>query len=147
MSQFRIRQPVIHIPFFKEYKVPLLFLRRQYLEWGVEIPFPPSDYEYYFTDIDGWAKILPDLIIKSNLYKENKQDCDWYARKAYVECCDRYGLNTLLYTYGTMPLGAHGFNSFWTGDGFLLFEPNEGYNTETVFGVGTYGYVPTHVLL
>lgn len=146
MSQFRTRQPVVHIPTFREYKISLQFLKEQYHNINVEFPFPDSDYHYYHTDIEGWSKILPDLIINSNLYKPDKFDCEDFALKAQVVCSERYGLNTLRYTYGTINGGAHGFNTFWTGDCFLIFEPNENYG-ESVFEIGMNGYEPRSVLL
>ena len=161
MSHFVIKPPV-HIPSgYKEYKISGNDLAKKYSDLGVEQPFPRSDVWYYHSDPEGWAKIVPFLIIKSSLYKEDKRDCDFYARKAYVMCCELFELNTLLYTYGSMPLGAHGFCSFWTGDAIMLLEPNEGYKDECgeyrdfwgvldgdiVFGIGDNGYLPLKVLL
>jgi hypothetical protein len=115
------------------------------------MPFPRSDYWYYHTDVEGWAEILPHLVIKSRLYKPDKFDCEDYALKAQTMCTELFGLNTLRYTYGRMPLGAHGFNSFWTGDRFMLFEPNEGFwdylSGNLVFEVGENDYIPEAVLI
>ena len=127
MSKFLIKSPVIHISSFKEYRIYGADLAGKYEAIGISAPFPRSDHWYYHTDAAGWAKILPDLLIKSNLYKTDRFDCDKYARKAFIECCERYGLNTLLYTYGQMPLGPHGWCTFYTGDAVLQFEPNEGF--------------------
>ena len=161
MSKFRVQQPVTHIPSFKEYKIDANTLVKKYYDLGIEIPFPVSSYWFFHTDIEGWAKILPDLVLKSNLYKKDRTDCEWYALKAYITCRERYGLNTLPYTYGIMPLGAHGFNSFWTGDIVMLLEPNEGFKDRQgnvqdlwgvldgglVFEIGDNGYQPKAVLL
>ena len=147
MSKFVVRSPVIHVPKVKEYVISARDLATLYQDKGVEIPFPISDYWYYHTDREGWSTILLDLIIKSSLYLEDKRDCDWYARKAYVECCERYELNTLLYTYGSHPLGYHGFNTFWTGDELMIFEPNDGFPGSAIIEWGYEGYRPLKVLL
>ena len=161
MSEIVWKQPIIHIPTFKEYKISGAELARKYEALGIDMPFPRSDSWYYHSDAEGWAKILPDLMIKSNLYKPDKRDCDKFARKAFIECCWRYDLNTLLYTYGDMPLGPHGFNSFWTGEILMLFEPSEGFEDERggehdlwgfldgdiVFEIGINGYLPITVLI
>jgi hypothetical protein len=159
---FKLQSPIApHIPSFKEYSISGGELAAIYRKLGVKMPFPRSDSWYYFTDAEGWAKILPDLVLKSNLYKTDKFDCDKYARKAFITCCERYGLNTLLYTYGDMPLGAHGFCSFWTGETIMLFEPNEGFEDERgtirdlwgyldgdiIFEIGNNGYQPKDVLI
>jgi len=90
------------------------------------------------------------LLFKSSLYKADRFDCEDYAIKAMVTCAELFGLNTFRYTYGNTPLGAHGFNSFWTGDGFLLFEPNAGFQGQLdspIFEWGENGYLPTNVLI
>ena len=149
MSQIKVKQPIIHIPTFKEYKISATELFRKYAELDIGMPFPQSDSWYYHSDVEGWAKILPDLMINSSLYKQDRFDCEDFALKAQTVCAERYGLNTLRYTYGTMPLGAHGFNSFWTGDCIMLFEPNNAFSIDgdIVFELGGYGYVPLKVLI
>lgn len=151
MSKIKVQQPVIHTPSFKEYKISGAELAKKYETLGVEMPFPRSDSWYYHSDAEGWAKVLADLVIKSNLYKEDRFDCEDYALKAQVTCAERYGLNTLRYTYGKMPLGFHGFNSLWAGDRIMLFEPNEGFfdylDGNLVFELGENGYEPKAVLI
>jgi len=161
MSKIRLQQPVIHIPSFLEYKISGSELAKKYSDLGIDMPFVRSDSWYYHSDVEGWTKIMPDLVIKSSLYKRDRFDCEDYALKAQVTCAERYGLNTLRYTYGKMPLGAHGFCSFWTGDGMMLFEPNEGFKDgrgtvhdlwgsldgDIVFPIGANGYIPIAVLL
>lgn len=139
MSKYKVN--VAHVPIIKEYRIGLLDLWAEYKKFGVECPFPPSDMFYYFTDAEGWGKILSNLTFKSGLYKEDKFDCEDYAMKAQTLCAERYGLNTLRYTYGDSPMGRHGFNTFWTGDEFLIFEPN----TNGINNIE--GYVPLKVLL
>jgi len=150
MSKFQVK--VNHIPTnYKEYKISGHELAEKYRELGVEMPFPRSDYWYYHTDREGWATIVPHLVIKSSLYKPDRFDCEDYALKAQGLCAELFGLNTLRYTYGSMPLGAHGFCSFWTGDDFLLFEPNDAFwdhlNGNLVFEWRENGYEPKAVLL
>ena len=151
MSKFTYQPPVTHVPSFTEYKISGAELAQKYTQLAVTLPFPRSDSWYYHTDEEGWARLLADLAFNSSLYKADRFDCEDYAMKAQSTCAERYGLNTLRYTYGTMPLGAHGFCSFWTGDRFLLFEPNDSFfdtlGGDLVFEVGEHGYTPESVLL
>lgn len=150
MSNLIFKQPVVHIPSFTEYKISGNDLYQKYQNMGVTMPFPRSDNWYYHTDREGWAKLVSHLLFKSNLYKTDRFDCEDYAIKAMITSAELFGLNTFRYTYGQMPLGWHGFNSFWTGDGFLLFEPNDGFQTtldSPVFEWGENGYQPINVLL
>lgn len=151
MSNIKIRDPIIHIPSFNEYVVSGQGLALEYSKLGIKMPFPRSDGWYYYTDAEGWVKLLADLAFKSNLYKRDRFDCEDYAMKAQVTCAERYGLNTLRYTYGTVPEGAHGFCSCWTGDRFLLFEPNEGWwgylDGHLYFELGENKYQPKAVLI
>ena len=75
-------------------------------------------------------------------------------------CNELYGQNTLVETWGDMPIAYHAFDSFFTGDAILLFEPNEGFNDgdnyqdlwgllddDIVFGIGDNGYLPQKVFL
>jgi len=84
----KVQNPVVVKPKFKEYCIYGSDLARKYLDLGVRMPFPRSDNWYYHTDREGWAKLVEHLVIKSSLYKKDKRDCDWYARKAYVMCCE-----------------------------------------------------------
>jgi hypothetical protein len=151
MSRIKVRQPVVHIPTFTEYKTVVSNMKKYYQALGVEIPFPVSDYWYYYTDRDGWAKLIPFLVIKSNLYRKDRFDCEDYSLKAQTLCAELFGLNTLRYTYGMTPWGAHGFCTFWTGDNFLIFEPNESFwdylDGNLVFEWKENGYEPEAVLL
>jgi len=150
MSKIKVPVSIIHVPSFNEFKISRADLAYQYREMGVKMPFPHSDAWYYHTDVEGWTNVLMHLIIKSNLYKKDRFDCEDYAIKAMVTCAELYGLNSLRYTYGGTPLGAHGFNSLWTGEEFLLFEPNMGFLAQfdfLIFDWGSNGYNPSHVLL
>ncbi len=151
MSKIKVQQPILHLPSFKEYKISGADLANKYEELDIEMPFPRSDFWYYYSNPEGWAKVLADLTITSGLYKKDRFDCEDYALKAQVMCAERYGLNTLRYTYGKMPLGYHGFNSFWAGDRIMLFEPNEGFvsylDGNLVFELGDNSYEPKTVLI
>lgn len=150
MSQLKVKQPVIHIPSFKEYEMTLQELVARYLDAGMQIPFPPSDGKYYYTDRKGWAALIAHLAIKSDFYKPDRFDCEDYALKAMITCAELFGLNTFRYVYGNTPWGAHGFNCAWASDGFLVFEPNGGFQGQLdslLFDLGMNNYKPTHVLL
>jgi len=85
MSRVKIEAPV-HLPAVKEYKISGQELRRKYESLGIEIPFPIQYWWYFHSDIDGWAKIIPYLVLKSSLYKPDKRTCSWYSFKAYTLC-------------------------------------------------------------
>jgi hypothetical protein len=150
MSKFLIKQPVVHIPKVREFKISGSELYSKYLDKGVTMPFPISDNWYYYSDREGWAELISHLLFKSNLYKADRFDCEDYAMKAMVTCAELFGLNSFRYTYGDTPLGRHGFDSFWTGDDFLLFEPNEGFQSQfdsPVFEWGENDYLPINILI
>jgi len=108
----------------------------------------PMDGWIYYTDMEGWNKILYDLMFSSNLYKTDIFNCDKYALKAYITCCERYELNSLLLTIGDMSQGRHGWNIFYFGDGFLLWEPNDGFPfSGSAFEIGEFGYSPKLLLI
>lgn len=148
MSKFKVQQPAIHIPNFKEYQITGLLLKAKIESLGLEIPMGMLDWQYFHTDLEGWGKVLENLVFSSSLYKKDKRDCDWYAFKAFVECQARFGLNTLAMVIGDMPQGRHAFNMFYTGEGFLLFEPNDGFLfSGSAFEIGEFGYQPELILL
>ena len=150
MSNIQVQKPLIHTPSFTEYKIAKQYLRFKLQELGLETI--PADFSfdswYYYTDLNGWGKLLPDLIIHSDLYKEDKFDCEDYALKAQVICAERYGLNAFRLCLGNSPQGFHGFNIFYFGEGFMLWEPNGGFELSgSAFEVGEEGYLPKYVLL
>ena len=79
--------------------------------------------------------------------------CSNYALKAQVECAERHGLNSLIYTIGKHNDKGHAFNILCHGDdrgldGFLLWEPNDGFPfSGSAFEIGEYGYKPELVLI
>lgn len=156
MSGFNFLQPVQHIPSFRKWAMRRSDMVRALQHRGIE-PLRrdvPLDGWIYFTDMEGWNKILWDLVFASKLYKLDIFNCDKYALKAYIVCCERYGLNTLLFAIGDIPQGRHGFNIFYAldkdenGGGFLLWEPNDGFPfSGSAFEIGEYEYKPEIVLV
>jgi len=148
MSKFKIQQPLVHIPSFNQYEIDSSVLKQKIQALGLQIPMRMLDEKYYYTDLEGWSKILYDLVFKSDLYKRDKFDCENYALKAMTICAERYGLNTLVMVIGNIPQGRHGFNILYYGDGFMLWEPNEGFDwSGEPFEIGENGYVPDLVLI
>jgi hypothetical protein len=107
---------------------------------GIKTPAGMWDNNYYYTDSEGWANVLL-TIIKSDVYKQDKFDCENFAMKAMTKAAE-YGLNTLCLAIGYKNGQRHAFNIFLTTDGFLLFEPqtggiiplNENYIVDEVYG-------------
>jgi len=148
MSSFKLQQPVVHLPSFKVYQVSGLLLKAKIEALGLELPLGMLDWQYYHTDLEGWGKILYDLAFSSSLYKKDKFDCENYALKAMNLCAERYGLNALALVVGNIPQGRHGFNMFYFGEGFMLWEPNMGFDwSGEPFEIGDYGYQPEQILI
>lgn len=163
MSQIKTQQPVIHIPSFTRYSWPASQYVRLLKEKGIDC-FPETDdfvldLHYYLTDIEGWAKVLPDLVVNSSLYKPNIYDCEDFGLKAQVTCAERYGLNALRLCIGLVPnprkpgeKGWHGFNLFPVRFSdrveLMLFEPNDGFEwAGNAFDIGKNGYTPKTVFI
>ena len=148
MSKFKIQQPVIHLPSYNQYEIGGTELKQKVEALGLRIPMGLLDRRYYYTDIEGWSNILFDMVFNSNLYKSERFDCDNYALKAMNVCAERYDLNTLVMIIGDIPQGRHAFNMLYHGDGFMLWEPNEGFSwSGEPFEISENGYVPDLVLL
>ena len=148
MSKFKIQQPVIHLPSYNQYEIEGSALKQKVEALGLRIPMGLLDLKYYYTNMEGWCNILYDLVFNSNLYKKDKFDCDNYALKAMNVCAERYWLNTLAMVIGDIPQGRHAFNIFHYGEGFMLWEPNEGFPwSGGPFEIGENGYVADLVLL
>ena len=70
MSKIKVQQPVIHLPSFKRWSINRAALVYKLEELGIK-PFPEGFalFEwYYFTTLEGWGKVLYDLVFKSDLY-------------------------------------------------------------------------------
>jgi len=156
MSKFLIQKPIIHLPNIPKTGVPYEIIAERMLENKIQPMLKPYnmhlDNYYWFTTLEGWGKILYDLVFSSNLYREDVFDCENYALKAMTLCAERHGLNTLFLCLGNIPAGYHGFNIFPFGkgriDGMKLWEPNAGFEySGEPFGIGHYGYLPELVLI
>ena len=146
MSKIKVQNPIVHTPSFREYKISGQDLMAKYQGLGLDIRVPPSDNWYYHTDDVGAASLISSLVLKSSLYKEDRRDCDWYAKKAYVTCCELFDLNSLLETRGQMPLGYHAFLTWWVGDRFIIFEPNEGFKDNDGVWRDIWGYLDGNIV-
>ena len=155
MSKITLQNPVIHTPSYKRWGIQRYYVVKELEKLGLTALLEGEDYVfdgwYYYTNMEGWGKVLYDLVFSSNLYN-NVFDCDKYALKAYIECCQRYKMNTLLACLGKVNTG-HAFNIFIYGDengleGAMLWEPNDGFSwSGEVFEIGEYDYQPEVVLL
>ena len=148
MSKVKVQKPVIHIPSFEKHQIAGVYLKSQLEDLGLEVPMGMLDGQYYYTNLEGWCKVLYDLAFGSNLYKKDNFDCENYALKAMNLCHERYGLNTMALAIGDIPDGRHGFNIFYHGEGFMLWEPNDGFDySGSPFEIGEYGYIPDMILI
>lgn len=135
-------------PKFTEYKIHGGELAGKIRNLGLNIPLGMLDSWYYYTDLEGWAEVLYNLVFSSRLYKPDRFDCSNYALKAMNECAERYGLNTFAMVIGDIPQGRHGFNMLYYGDGFMLWEPNAGFDwSGQPFEIGEYGYKPDTIII
>jgi len=148
MSKIKVRQPIEHIPTFEVFVISGAELIRKLWDLHLTTPMGMLDYNYYYTNLEGWGKVLQNLVFNSNLYQKDKFDCENYALKAMNICSERYGLNAFGLVIGNTELGRHGFNIFYHGNGFLLWEPNEGFDfSGSAFEIGEYSYQPEIVLI
>jgi len=150
-------KPIVPIPQITKWGFQRHYLVQRLKALGIE-SFPEREgyilnQWHFYTDLEGWGEILWDLAFESDLYKPDIFACDAYGLKANIECRQRYGLNTLLFCIGKIPLGIHGFNLFPYGDengieGFLLWEPNEGFEwSGEAFEIGENSYIPIEVMI
>ncbi len=79
MSKITFKQPIVHIPSFREYTISGADLFSKYQDMGVTMPFPISDNWYYYSDREGWSALVSHLVFKSTLYKDDRFDCEDYA--------------------------------------------------------------------
>ena len=145
MSNFKFNQPIEHIPSFKQWCIDSKGMSYYLDKLDIKTPMNLLDGLYYFTDLEGWGKILYDLVFHSSLYKTDRFDCENFALKAMNECAERYGLNTLAMIIGDIPQGRHGFNMLCFYDEgeveFMLWEPNIGFAwSGEPFEIGEHGY-------
>ena len=158
MSKIKVQQPkLIHTPNIKRWATTRATISQKIEELGLEPLYPGGVHQtYYFTDVDGCSKLLPNLILKSDLYKASIFSCINYAFKVWNECSERYELNTWLPVIGRIPNYPvrHAWNLILLGDEggidlglSLFFEPNDGWqmgteleNAYQAFPIGEEGY-------
>lgn len=122
-------------PKIKRWSMSRAEMKTRVLAAGMYLPAPdlPWDNKYFYTNREGWMKIIWDLCFKSSLYKKDIFDCENLAFKAWLRACEEYDLNTFCPTIGDIPEGRHGFNVFYCGDPdtgeseWMMFEPNDGF--------------------
>ena len=136
MSKIKVQQPIVHLPSFKRWVTTRATISQKLEELGLEPLYPGGVHQnYYFTDVDGCSNLLPNLILKSDLYKP-AFTCINYAFKVWNVCSERYELNTWLPVIGRIPNYPvrHAWNLLLLGDEngidldlSLFFEPNDGW--------------------
>ena len=152
------------IPWIKKYGVPYSYMLEYYEHIGIE-PMMESD-EYilnkfvYTTNNDGWAEVLPYLVLDSSLYKPDKFMCWGYALKAMILCHELFGLTTFLMAMQFESVldmeraAGHAYNIFPVWDEYakkfeskpMLFEPNDAYEyAGNAFNLGENKYNPSEI--
>ncbi|MBA7681915.1 hypothetical protein ES703_90259 [subsurface metagenome] len=135
MSKLKV-QPVIHTPSFKRWATTRAAVSQKLEALNLQPLYPGGVHQtYFFTDVDGCSKLLPNLMLKSDLYKPTFT-CINYSFKVWNECSKRYGLNTWIPVIGRIPnyTVRHAWNLLLIGDEHginldlcLYFEPNSGF--------------------
>jgi len=135
MSQVKVQKPVVHIPRFNRWGVPYSYVDRIIGQLGLKLLYPNGVHElYFYTDSDGCAKLLPHLLLKSDLYKPRVFTCINYAFRAWNLCSEVYELNTWVPVIGRLSgydnrhawiLIMRGSEKGLSPDEFLYFEPND----------------------
>ena len=64
MSRIVVKPPIIHTPAFKEFSIGGDELRLKIEGLGITIPCGVFDSVYYYTNPEGWASLLVDLVCK-----------------------------------------------------------------------------------
>jgi len=164
MSQVKVQQPVTHIPSFKRWSVSRYYAEQALKPFGFEFLYPGGVHaNYYYTDTGGVIRLLPHLLFKSNLYKPDIFTCINYAYKVWLECGDKYDLNTWIPVIGRIPnyKPRHAWILIMTGneegfipEEFLFFEPNDGWDmgikleaAGQAFPIGGEGYKGEFIFL
>jgi len=140
-------------PIYKmRYSEQITELEELGLEMQVKTQFRPDTWVYY-TDEEGWNKIIPFLTFPADLYvaeggDEGGADCDGYAKYASAKAEMIFKLaNGCIQTWGQMPLGRHAWNlvTIHTDNGRIRkqFEPNAGFEyAGELFSIGDHVYQP-----
>jgi len=158
MSKFKLQKPVIHIPTIKKWLISREAMTEKVVELGFVPLYPDGVHQQYcYTDVEGLAKMLPDLLLASSLYKKDVFTCINYAYKVWNECSGRYGINTWVPIIGRIPnyTVRHAWQLIMLGneqgidlDKSLFFEPNDGWQMGVdlemayqAFPIGEEGYL------
>ena len=156
MSNLKVKTGVIHTPSFNRYMVSREFVLRHVRGLNLELLYAGVHMWYWYTDTDGVSKLLPNLLLKSDLYKKDIFTCINYSFKVWNEASSRFGLNTWIPVIGRIPgyTSRHAWNLILVGnktglheEQFLYFEPNGGWEMGIVleaagqaFPIGEEGY-------
>jgi len=160
-SNIKVQSPIVTLPSYKKWKVPVTYVDQLVKQLGFRLLYPNGVHAWYsYTDVDGIAKLLPDLLLKSSLYKTDVFTCINYAYKVWNVCAEKYSLNTWVPVIGHKA-GTdvrHAWNLIMVGDktglkkeDFLFFEPNSEWDMGELemayqaFPIGEEGYTGEYV--
>ena len=155
--QSPVQNPIVHLPSYKKWKVPVSYVNQVVKELGLEFLYPSGVHAWYvYTNNEGRAALLPHLLQKSDLYKPDAFTCINYSFEVWNICGKEYGLNTWVPVIGRIPNypDRHAWILIMVGDEtglkkelFTYFEPNDGWDMglelETAyqsFPIGEEGY-------
>ena len=159
MSRIEFQQPVVHLPSIRRWgidRVSLAYVLTKQL--GLELIYPYGVHNfYYYTNVDGVAKMLPYIIQKSELYSQDVFTCINFSFEVWNIVAKKFKVNTWLPVIGSIPGFdvKHAWNLVVVGDEtglrpelFNYFEPNDGWdmgieleNAYQAFPIGEEGYV------
>ena len=156
MSKIKPQVTITHTPSFRKYRTHKSTVIRIVEELDLDLLYRGVHTWYWYTDIAGVAKLLPNLLLRSDLYKKDIFTCINYAFKVWNKASSRFGLNTWIPVIGRTSdyPTRHAWNLILVGDKtglheeqFLFFEPNGGWEMGAVlevagqaFPIGEEGY-------
>jgi len=156
MSKIKPQVTITHTPSFHKYRASKSIVVRVVEDLGLDLMYRGVHSWYWYTDTAGVVKLLPNLLLKSDLYKKDLFTCINYAFKVWNEASSRFGLNTWIPVIGRIPgySSRHAWNLILVGDKtglheeqFLFFEPNSGWELSIMleaagqaFPIGEEGY-------
>ena len=147
MSIFKLEAK--HIPTVKEF--PIIASELDKLIRALPIMWRNIDLDdgyYYFTDWEGWGKIIEYLKPNRPKYIAEKFDCDNQAKWHSVEVARLFQLNTCAEVEGWADVGRgvperHKWNIFFDGDSFYQLEPQTG----EIFDIESELYKPDELVV
>ena len=125
-------------------------MNRIILEENIKVLYGWMDKLYYSTSLREWELLLHYIYVKEEAFEYITQtyDCEDFALWLKAMVSKHFQLNAFALVIGDGPTGKHAFNMFYTGEDFMLFEPNEGfYSSGTAAGIDDYGYEPQQVFI